>query len=58
MFMSTCLGGMICLLIFATLYMQVLLHLSHVRVTHDYLATNDSKFVSLFAHLIPLDGIW
>ena len=34
----------------------VLLHLIHVRVTHDYLATNDSEFVILFAHLTPLDS--
>ena len=36
---------------------EALLHLSHDRITNNYLATNDSEFVSLFAHFTPVHNI-
>ena len=36
---------------------EVLLHLNHDRITNNYLSTNDSEFVSLFAHFTSLHNI-
>ena len=36
---------------------EVLRHLSHDRITNNYLATNDSEFGSLFAHFTPRHSI-
>ena len=36
---------------------EVLLHLSHDSITNNYLSTNDSEFVSLFAHFTSLHNI-